>query len=111
MTISRTIVFFGAALVLALSSAAAAAAQAGFRECGAYMWRGGWFVGPIMMVLFLAVIVGVIVLLVRWLSGAGAASSEPRREQRALDILKERFARGEIDKDEYDERRKLLCES
>src|SRR3546814_5918698 len=108
MTASRAIVVSGAALFLALSSVAPASAQADFRECGAYMWHGGWFFGPIMMVLFLAVIVGVVVLLVRLLSGTGTASSVPGREQRALDILKERFARGEIDKDEFEERRKAL---
>lgn len=72
------------------------------------MWHGGWFFGPIMMVLFLAVIVGVIVLLVRWLNGTGTTPSKPRQEERALDILKERFARGEIDKDEFEERRSII---
>lgn len=74
------------------------------------MWHGGWFFGPIMMVLILGIIVGVVVLLVRWLNGTRTAPSEPRREERALDILKERFARGEIDKDEYEERRSIILQ-
>jgi uncharacterized membrane protein len=32
----------------------------------------------------------------------------PRRRHTARDILEERFARGEIDKGEFDEKRKLL---
>lgn len=65
------------------------------------------FFGPLMMIVFIAVMVAVVVLLVRWLSdrrpGARASS-----ESNAVDILKERFARGEIDKEEYEERRRIL---
>jgi putative membrane protein len=67
------------------------------------------FFGPLMMILFIAAIVVVVVLLVRWLGGAGhgaAPHSPPGRTP--LDILKERFARGEIDKDEFEERRRTL---
>jgi putative membrane protein len=56
------------------------------------------------MLLFLALIVVGIVLLLR-----PAVGSEPRRERnRALEILDERFARGEIDREEYEERRRVL---
>lgn len=81
---------------------------------GHYMWNGGWhgwFFGPIMMILFIAVTVVVIVLLVRWLggSGNGAAHFSPPGKT-PIDILKERFARGEIDKEEFEERRRTLGE-
>jgi putative membrane protein len=71
----------------------------------------GWFFGPIMMIAFIAVVVVVIVLLVRWLGGpghGGALHSPPGRTP--LDILKERFARGEIDKEEFEDRRRVLGE-
>lgn len=73
-----------------------------------YGWQG-WFFGPIMMIVFIAVAVIVVVTLVRWLGGQGHGLppySPPTKTP--LDILKERFARGEIDKEEYEERRRLL---
>lgn len=81
---------------------------------GSHMWNGGWhgwFFGPIMMIVFIAVAVVVVVLLVRWLGGpghVGALHSHPGKTP--LDILKERFARGEIDKEEFEERRRVLGE-
>jgi putative membrane protein len=72
---------------------------------GEPMWWGGMIVGPIMMILFLVVAV----LAVAWaLRATGLGWSLDRREQTPLDILKSRFARGEIDRAEYEERRKLL---
>ena len=41
--------------------------------------------------------------------GGGAATGRPRSEGRtALDILDERFARGEIDIQEYEDRKRVL---
>ncbi len=70
-------------------------------------WDGGWwgFGMGLGMLVFLGLIAVGIVLLVR----GSAAPSEPRRERsRALEILDERFARGEIDREEYEERRRVL---
>ena len=76
---------------------------------GGGMWGGGIF-GPLLMIFYIALLVGVIVVVVRWLSGAslGRYLPSPPAANTALDILKERFARGEIDKDEFDERRRAL---
>lgn len=71
-------------------------------------WGGGWYgmiFGPLFMILVLAGVIAVVVLLVRWASGSGQAIVPHRTP---LDILKERFARGEIDKDEFEERRRVL---
>jgi putative membrane protein len=78
---------------------------------GGHMWNSGWhgwFLGPIMMIIFIAVAVVVVVLLVRWLGGGNAGATEAPRGKTALDILKERYARGEIDTQEYEERRRAL---
>ncbi|WP_417809725.1 SHOCT domain-containing protein [Thioclava sp.] len=72
-----------------------------------HMWGGGnWMFGGLMMVVFWGLIIGLIVLVVRGFSGR----SDGAAGQSALDILKERYARGEIDEEEY-ERRKAKLES
>jgi putative membrane protein len=80
------------------------------------MWDGSWYAmifGPLFMILGLAVVIAVVVLLVRWLGGPWYGAQPPQHLPPArtpLDILKERFARGEIDKQEFEERRRLLGE-
>jgi putative membrane protein len=77
-----------------------------------HMWHDGWYgmiFGPLMMIVFIAAIVAVVVLMVRWLGGGSGADGRGRPgEKSPLDILEERFARGEIDKDEFEERRRVL---
>jgi putative membrane protein len=79
-------------------------------------WGGGWYpmiFGPLFMILFLAVLVAMAVLLVRWLGGPWQGPVSPHHSppsRTPLDILKERFARGEIDKEEFEERRRVLGE-
>jgi putative membrane protein len=55
-------------------------------------------------------VVGVIVLLVRWLGGSEHPLFRPtgQTSRAALDILKERLARGEIDVAEFEERKRAL---
>ena len=77
------------------------------------MWDGGlfhMFFGFLMMILFLAILVGVVVLLVRWLGGSEHPLFRPtgQTSRSALDILKERLARGEIDVAEFEERKRAL---
>jgi putative membrane protein len=69
-------------------------------------WGWGWF-GIVHMVLWWFLIVLGIVVLAKWLFGGGG-SSRAAGDDRALAILRERFARGEIDKAEFDARRRDL---
>ncbi|MDA1098579.1 MAG: SHOCT domain-containing protein [Proteobacteria bacterium] len=67
-----------------------------------HMWGGGMsmmFLGPFMMIVFLAVIVVIAVLAARWLLPASGSASSSGSSART--ILDERFARGEIDAEEY----------
>ena len=80
---------------------------------GPHMMWGSWygmFFGPLMMIIFIAVVVVLVVLAMRWLGGSHGPSQSLQPTKTPLDILKERFARGDIDKEEFDERRRVLGE-
>ena len=68
---------------------------------------GGWgFAMMFMSLVFLACVVGGVLILARSHSH-GEQPLQPEGS-RALDVLDERFARGEIDEDEYRRRRDAL---
>ena len=71
-------------------------------NCDDHMGRGWWWVMGIGWLVFLALIVVLVVVLVRHYGTA----NRPARS--ALDTLSERFARGELDEDEYRRRRDAL---
>jgi putative membrane protein len=76
------------------------------------MGDGGWLAmifGPIFMLVPLVVLIAVVVLAARGFSGPWRFGDRAS-ERTPLDLLKERFARGEIDKEEYEERRRILSE-
>ena len=71
------------------------------------MW-GVWGIGMMLMMLvfWCAVIVGM-VLAIRWLVSQGQGK-QPRRTDAAVDILRQRYARGEINKEEFDAKKRDL---
>lgn len=71
---------------------------------GGYGAPWGW-VGPLMMIVFwIAIAVGV-VFLIGYLVRQGRPSGT---EDSALEILRRRYAKGEINKEEYEEKRRDL---
>ena len=104
---------------------------------GHMMWGGPWagpaggpgwgwhpfmFIAPIFVLLAVIGVMVIFVWLVRWATrghpfhghgfhnfhGGCPWCGGPSRSHAALDVLEERFARGEIDKSEFEEKRKLL---
>jgi len=73
-------------------------------------WWGGLIIGPIMMLVFLGAAVAVVVLVIRWIGGGQPGPSLPPSGKEALDILKERYARGEIDTEEFEMRKRALSD-
>ena len=59
-------------------------------------WGGWWIIMPIMMVLFWGGVIALVVWVVRQFGGNRASNHSP------LDIARERLARGEISKDEFE---------
>lgn len=95
---------------LLLSAPASALAQYGPRGGGfggfhPMMGYGMGWLGFLMMFLFWALVITAAVFLVKWLIQASRRSDsghESASGGRALDILKERYARGEINKEEFE---------
>ena len=66
-------------------------------------WPMPWmFFGPIAMIAFAFICIAMMLLMMR------GGPTHRHRRQDAVEILKERFARGEINQAEYEERRRML---
>lgn len=102
------------ALLLGGGASAVAFGAEDWGPWGMHMMWGSWGIGMmIMMFVFWAVLIVGIVLLIRWLMTAGAPGarlSSGTGSESALDILKKRYARGEISKQEFEEMRRDLQE-
>jgi putative membrane protein len=74
---------------------------------GGMMGGGGWimylwFIIPLLI--FVALVIGgVLVIRALW-----KRADNPRQKQNAVDLLRDRYARGEINSEEFDERRRVL---
>jgi putative membrane protein len=75
------------------------------------MWGGvegmgwGWIgLGFLHMALFWILVILGIAVLVKWLAGSDPSSSPGR----ALEILKERYAKGELTREQYDQMKREL---
>ena len=68
---------------------------------------GGMGFGGIGMILFWGLVIAGVIMLARWFGGAGSSWGAPPggRERTPLDILRERYAKGEIDQREFDQKR------
>ncbi len=68
-------------------------------------WGGGMILGPLLTIGLVVLLIALIVPFVRSRGGGKAAPGTPT----ARDILDERYARGEIDREEYQRRRQDIA--
>ena len=61
----------------------------------------------LMPIFWLLILVGAVIFVIAVAQGASGTAA-PQSSETALDILKKRYARGEIGKEEYEEKRELL---
>ncbi len=71
---------------------------------------GGFGFGWIFMILWWLLIIVGIVALVKWMVTPSGTYSRTGSDNKALDILKERYARGEIDEQEFQKRKRDLTQ-
>lgn len=72
-------------------------------------WGMGWF-GPLFMVIFWCLVITGLVLFIRWLVQGSRRGPQGSGSSNAIGILKERYARGEIDREEFDQKKQDLME-
>jgi len=72
-----------------------------------YGWIPMMGVGLLGMIVFWGLLIAGTVFLIRWFIGETVI----KREDSALEILRKRYARGEINKQEFDERKRDLMGS
>jgi putative membrane protein len=113
---TKPVLAFAVSLAFVVAALPALAQQ---QEPGRVIWVGTWrllpfvIVGPIIVLLAILGVMVIFVWLVRWATrgypfyGQGL-DFRGDGGRAALHILDERFARGEIDKAEFEEKRKLL---
>lgn len=67
---------------------------------------GAMFGGGFMWLLWILLIVAIVVMVKAW--SGGSSGSGASRDESPMEILKKRYARGEIDEDEFERRRREL---
>lgn len=75
-----------------------------------WMWGnfGGGWIGPLVAIIFFGLIIAAVIALIRFVIPRSRIQSTSTGTDYALDILKNRYAKGEINKEEYEQKRKDL---
>jgi len=71
---------------------------------------GGWLLGGLMMLIFWGGLIILVFFLARAFAGSGNQRQGASTDETALDILKKRYARGELSKEEFESIRRDLEE-
>ena len=74
---------------------------------GSWGGWGGWgWAGPLHMIFWLLVLVLIVAAIIWVVRSAGNYPARMQRRSTGLDVLEERYARGEIKRDEYLEKKR-----
>jgi putative membrane protein len=107
MKIQRWIAPASLAIVLLCAGMAFSQPWGGHGQ-GMMGWGSGWgWLGILLMVIVWALVILGIIALIRWLWTGGPRHGAPSGPS-PLDILKARYARGEINKEEFEQKKKDL---
>jgi putative membrane protein len=71
-------------------------------------WGGGWLGMVIWAVFWILILIVIVLAIKRLLQNNGGGGRRATGDSRAMDILKERFARGEIDRDQFESMKRDL---
>ncbi len=110
MKIGIATLFAGLAAAWIPTSALAHGAENGGGSWS-HNWAGGaghMAFGSLAMILFWGGLILLIVLAVRWFGGASGNADRPDARNTALDTLQRRFAQGEMEREDFEERKQLL---
>jgi putative membrane protein len=66
--------------------------------------------GALTLIFWIAIVIGIFMLIHRASNSTWMNENNEDKKQTALNILKERYAKGEIDKAEFEEKKKDLAE-
>ncbi|OGW36778.1 MAG: hypothetical protein A2Y97_13560 [Nitrospirae bacterium RBG_13_39_12] len=69
-------------------------------------WGYGWIWYIVMVAFWIAVIAGIVFLVQRMAKTSGSDSRNDMPQDSAIEILKKRYARGEINKEEFEEKKR-----
>ena len=73
-------------------------------------WGMGWFGGIFMILFWILILIG-LVFVIKWLiQSTNKGRDDGQSGYRALEILKERYARGEIDKAQFEDMKRDLAD-
>jgi len=73
------------------------------------MGWGWWGMGWIFMIIFWGLIIVGLIFLIRWLAGLSRSRAPyDKTHDSAIEILKQRYAKGEINKNEFEEKKRDL---